>query len=281
MKVRQFIIGVAAVSVLVVMSVPAQADHAWGNYHWARISIANPFPLVLVDSVTDDWQPEFIVSVDDWDVEHQYVDGWAGPKIFNLGISGGSKSKKTRKRCSMVSGKIRVCNASYGKNGWLGLASINLDSNRHITQGTAKVNDSYSSYWAVNKDEKYNVMCQEIGHLFGLGHTSTNGNDDNTCMDYSDDTSPYGPNAHDFNQLKEIYEYADGYNSYADGDTSDGGTCNAPPGKGCNKNNGSASAGEVPPMGIRVHGNSRFETWVASDGRGGYWIHYMILAPQN
>ncbi len=34
-------------------------------------------------------------------------------------------------------------------------------------------------------------------------------------------------------------------------------------------------------MGIRVTGNARFETWVASDGRGGYWIHHVILAPHN
>ncbi len=43
-------------------------------------------------------------------------------------------------------------------------------------------------------------MCQEIGHVFGLDHTSTDGSDQNTCMDYSDDTTPDKPNKHDFEQ---------------------------------------------------------------------------------
>ena len=47
----------------------------------------------------------------------------------------------------MVTGKMKVCNANYGYNGyngWAGLASINVNSNGHITQGTAKMNDSYT-----------------------------------------------------------------------------------------------------------------------------------------
>jgi hypothetical protein len=99
-------------------------------------------------------------------------------------------------------------------------------------------------------------MCQEIGHVFGLDHTSTDGSDQDTCMDYSDDTTPDKPNKHDFEQLIAIYHAdGDGYNSYDGGGTTDPEPCNAPPGKGCNKNNGRESAGEVPPMGIRVTGN--------------------------
>ena len=43
----------------------------------------------------------------------------------------------------MVSGTTQVCNSSYGNNGWLGLASINLTGGTHITQGSAKMNDTY------------------------------------------------------------------------------------------------------------------------------------------
>ena len=125
---------------------------------------------------------------------------------------------------------MRVCNAAYRRNGWLGLASINLDSSSHITKDTAKLNDSYSDYWAAVPDEKYSVMCQEIGHVFGLDHTSTDGSDDNTCMDYPDDTTPDKPNAHNYAQLEAIYGHLDSYNSYDDGSSDGGGTCNAPPG---------------------------------------------------
>jgi hypothetical protein len=49
-------------------------------------------------------------------------------------------------------------------------------------------------------------MCQEVGHTFGLGHTSTDGSSQNTCMDYysntsSSDWTSTGPNQHDFDQL--------------------------------------------------------------------------------
>ena len=270
MKVRHFIFRVAAVSALAVLAVPAQATHSWSIYHWART--ANPMPLEVVDSVTFDWQKQFDDSIDDWN-------GGPSPLVLDMPVSRGDESSKARKRCTAISGKMRVCNASYGRNGWPGLASINLDAERHITKGVAKLNDSYSSYWASVPTEKYSVMCQEIGHVFGLDHTSTDGSDQDTCMDYSNDPSPEGPNTHDFEQLAEIYHHLDKYNSYDDGGSTGGGTCNAPPGKGCNKNNAGNSAGEVPPMGIRVHGNSRYEIWVASDRRGGYWIHHLILAP--
>ncbi|MFX6540611.1 hypothetical protein ABTG54_21480, partial [Acinetobacter baumannii] len=62
---------------------------------------------------------------------------------LDLVVTASDDSRRTRKQCRAVSGMIRVCNAEYGFNGWLGLASINLDSRGHITQGTAKVNDSY------------------------------------------------------------------------------------------------------------------------------------------
>ena len=281
MKIRKFITKVVAVSALTVLAVPAQASHSWSIYHWARQ--ANPLPLEVVDSVTGPWQIKFDESIDDWN---------AGAPSFGsvlaLTPSQGAEDSKARKRCTTINGKMRVCNASYGRNGWLGLASINLDGDSHITKGVAKLNDSYSFYWNAegNEGERYSVMCQEIGHVFGLDHTSTDGSDQNTCMDYSDDTSPDKPNNHDFEQLIDIYHVdesgvGDSYNSYDDGGSTGGDTCNAPPGKGCNKNRGRENAGEVPPMGIRVHGNARFETWVASDGRGGYWIHHVILAPHE
>ncbi|MDP9440692.1 MAG: SH3 domain-containing protein, partial [Actinomycetota bacterium] len=59
------------------------------------------------------------------------------------------------------------------------------------------------------------VMCQEIGHTFGLGHVNEAFNDPNTgsCMDYT--SNPLGPpnnlhpNGHDFDQLASIYRHKD------------------------------------------------------------------------
>jgi hypothetical protein len=118
---------------------------------------------------------------------------------------------------------VEVCNATYGNNGWLGLAQIWL-SGRHITQGVAKMNDTY-----FNRD-RYNtpawrqmVMCQEVGHTFGLDHQNENSGNANlgTCMDYTNDPdggaggasandpSNEYPNQHDYDQLQTIYTHLD------------------------------------------------------------------------
>ena len=38
---------------------------------------------------------------------------------------------------------VRICNLAYGNTGWLGLASISLDSNGHIVKGYTKLDDTY------------------------------------------------------------------------------------------------------------------------------------------
>ena len=179
----------------------SSANHSWGTYHWARSS--NPFTLKVVDSNTPDWDSKLQLALDDWSVS----------SVLNLTKEPGDDSSRTRKRCPMISGKIRSCNAEYGFNGWLGLASINA-SGGHITQGTSKMNDSYlkSGYSETNKRH---VMCQEIGHDFGLGHTSEDGSDDQTCMDYSDDLGNTSPNAHDYALLEDKYRHLDGTTTIA------------------------------------------------------------------
>jgi hypothetical protein len=246
----------------------AYADHAWSTYHWARTS--NPLALQVVDSVTEDWQSTFEMSLDMWNRS----------EVLSMAVTSADDAKNTRKRCQMVKGQMHVCNAAYGYNGWLGLATIGIDVNGHIDQGTAKVNDSYATYWT-DTVEKNHVMCQETGHVFGLGHTSEDGSSQKTCMDYSNDPDSEWPNAHDYEQLAQIYFHLDSYNSYdtggGDGNGDSGGNgCNAPPGKGCNKNNAT-----VPPMGVRVIRGPHHEIWVAARADGGLWIHHIRLAPEN
>jgi len=194
------------------------ADHSWGTYHWARTT--NPFTLKLGDNVSGTWDSYLGTASSDWT---------ASAELDTTIVAGGTTSDP--KKCRPTSGRVEVCSASYG-GAWLGLAQIWV-SGSHIVQGTAKLNDFY-----FNK-AKYNtpawrrfVMCQEVGHTFGLDHQNENFYDANlgTCMDYT--SIPAGPpsnehpNSHDYEQLVTIY------NSHLDSTTTVASGGATSPGKG-------------------------------------------------
>jgi predicted Zn-dependent protease len=192
-----------AVAVFAIFAVVASANHSWGGYHWARTS--NPFTLKVGKNLSSSWTTAYNTAISDWNAS----------SVMNLtsvtGTAGGST-------CSMVRGTVQVCNGSYGNNGWLGLASINLASGtKHITQGTAKMNDTYFNTSTYNNpNERLHVMCQEVGHTFGLDHQSTSGASLNTCMDYFSNTGANAgstasthPNQHDYDELVTIYSHLD------------------------------------------------------------------------
>jgi len=181
---------------VIIFPINSYADHDWNNYHWARTS--NPFTLRVVDSTTSIWASQQSTAIADWSIS----------SVMNLTAEQGDESSNARRRCVMISGKIHSCNYTYGSNGWLGLASINI-SGSHITQGYSKMNDSYFSGGSYTETNRQHVMCQELGHDLGLGHTSEDGSDQQTCMDYSNDLGNPSPNAHDYQQLGTIYAHLD------------------------------------------------------------------------
>lgn len=247
---------------------PAYADHSWSVYHWARTSAS--FDLITVHSMTPEWDDAFFGS----------VTRWSQSNVLNLQVEPGDTSNKFRRRCSPRDGQIVACNLGYGYTGWLGIASINIDSNGHIVRGSAKMNDSYASYWDI-PGERNHVTCQEIGHLFGLGHTSEDGSSQDTCMDYSASITSQWPNTHDYRQLESIYGHIDSYDSYDQG-TSGGGGDGGGGNDGCNPKSPKCSGfifPDGPPMGLPVQVGLHHEIWVAEDGRGGYWVHHVRVAP--
>ena len=185
----------AALAATTAFATPATADHAWGGYHWARTS--NPFTLQVGDNVTAAWDSYLDTSVAEW----------SQSTVLDLSETTGGT---TPRKCRAIQGRVEVCNAAYGRNGWLGLASISITGGTHITAGTVKLNDTYFAMAAYNTpEERAHVMCQEVGHTLGLGHTSEDGSSQQTCMDYSQDPASTGPNAHDYEQLAAIYAHLD------------------------------------------------------------------------
>ncbi len=191
---------IIAFAVFIAVGTIVYATHSWGSYHWART--ANPFTLKLGDNVSLVWDAYLSEASSDWSVS----------TALDTAVVTGSVNPKN---CRATNGRVEVCSSKYGFNGWLGVASIWV-SGSHITQGTVKVNDSYFNTATYNTPAwRRLVMCQEVGHVFGLDHQDENFSNSNlgTCMDYT--SNPAGPpsnehpNAHDHEQLELIYGHLD------------------------------------------------------------------------
>ena len=203
--------GFAVAAAIAAAVAHISATHSWGGYHWARTT--PQFTLQLGDNLTSaDWKSHLGQTSRDWN------NGGNTP-VLTAVVGGQSKNK----RCTMVAGTTQVCNGSYGFNGWLGLATINITGGTHITQGSAKMNDSYFNTSTYNNtNEREHVMCQEVAHTFGLDHQSTDGSSQNTCMDYFSNTGANAgstlstrPNSHDFQELSIIYQHLDSFTTVA------------------------------------------------------------------
>lgn len=243
MMVRRRLLTVgSALAVIAALALPVGADHAWGTYHWAKPgSVLN---LSVGDNVGSAWDLHLDVAVADWNAS----------TVLNLSEVAGGTSPR---RCRPTAGRIEVCNAPYGANGWLGVAQI-WTSGSHITQAITKLNDTYftDAYGYNSPEWRQFVTCQELGHDFGLDHTDeTFGNpNDGTCMDYTSDPdgppSNLHPNAHDYEMLEAIYGHVD----------SGGG------------GGGKGQAGQLPPAAEGAGPGDSPQSWgrlVKSNRRGG------------
>jgi len=194
---------ISLISTLVTgFAVIVYANHSWGTYHWARTS--NPFTLKLGDNVTSTWDAYLNEASNDW----------TQSSVMNTTVVAGQAGNP--RRCRATNGRVEVCNAAYGQTGWLGVAQIWITGGTHITQGTVKVNDTYHNNPPYNSPAyRRFVMCQEVGHTFGLDHQDEVFANPNlgSCMDYTNDPdgppSNEHPNQHDYDQLVTIYSHLD------------------------------------------------------------------------
>lgn len=197
MKKKLFLSFIFLIAFVAFSPSSANANHSWGSYHWARTS--NPFTIKLGDNLVTAWDQYLATTSADWSIS----------SVLDTSIVTGGT---TAKRCRATNGRVEVCNALYGKNGWLGVAQIWI-TNNHITQGIVKLNDSYFNTAKYNTPAWKNlVMCQEVGHTFGLDHQDEIFDNPplGTCMDYSSDPTPnQHPNQHDYDQLASIYSHLD------------------------------------------------------------------------
>jgi len=199
-SLRSFAVVPAMALAVVTASTESFATHSWGNYHWARTS--NPFTLKLGDNLSGTWDGDgyLVIASADWNKANA---------LNTLVVLGQANPKN----CRPTSGMVQVCNSTYGSNGWLGIAQIWV-SGAHITKGAVKLNDTYFNNATYNFPAwRQFVMCQEVGHTFGLDHQDEAFDNGNllTCMDYTNkpETNQH-PDLHDYDQLALIYGHNDG-----------------------------------------------------------------------
>ena len=209
-----------AVFVTGVYTVAVNADHAWKKYHW-DISVIpiDEASLELGDNLTGDWSDILKNASPSWNM-------WSVLK--STIVLGRSDTGVNNDKCGPVLEGVEVCNGLYGANGWLGLASVwaTRGKTNHIVQAVVKLNDTYFEDDEYYKKSPYNsvdwrdyVMCQEVGHTFGLDHQDTTFNTPNlgSCMDYTNNPDGLAsnpiqldnryPNKHDYDEMRKIYSH--------------------------------------------------------------------------
>ena len=121
-------VALAAGAALIALT-PADATNSWNGYHWA--GRGSDLALRVNKAIASKWTTSVTTAIGDWD------------QSTELSLTSQTAAVDP-KRCSPIAGQVLVCNAAYGRRGWLGIASIWLESGtKHITQATTKLNDSY------------------------------------------------------------------------------------------------------------------------------------------
>jgi len=254
---RVIVAGAAALLVGMLTPMGVGANHQWGNYRWP-LNGGQAIDLTVLDALSgNDWPGHLSTAVGDWDT--------GSPDALNLSSAGTTDDPA----CSAVFGRIKVCNDDYGQNGWLGIAQIWVSGGTDIVQATTRLNDFYfltdAQYKAIYDTPEWRqfVMCQEVGHDFGLDHQDENFYNPNlgSCMDYTaSPASNQHPNQHDYDQLASMYL------------TSSGGGGKKKPGGGGGGGGGGRGKGGTGQFPDGVPDVAQFRTPIDSPGAWGQLV---------
>ncbi len=256
-----------AVAVLTVgvLAGTAEANHSWDGIHWPRTG--STVTVKLGNNVSYAWNTYLATASNDW----------SKSSVLDTVVMRGQTNPKN---CRPTLGRVEVCSNRYGANGWLGLASVWITSDLHLTQATVKLNDTYFNTPTYNTPAwRRFVACQEVGHTFGLDHQDEDFYNLNlgTCMDYTMDVTGLAstngtldnehPNQHDYDELEAIY-------AHLDGGTAVGST--VPGSVGSNTNDVDTSNPTAWGKKIRTSSDKRASLYERDLGKGNKMITFVI-----
>ncbi|MCH7999449.1 MAG: hypothetical protein IIA91_08230 [Chloroflexi bacterium] len=198
--IKKILVLAVALAVLLTVVSVASADHSWNGYHW---------PSDTLSPTVRDKTSSTLYDVPAGVLEWAYAD-----KDLTIKRSDIQPTLTDAKK-----GNITV--SEQTSQFWLGLARIFLDDG-HITKGEVKLNTTYLAYYEANGYPGLadHVLCQELGHVLGLGHNrdetgSDADNNPETCMNDQEFVGAdlTSPNFHDTYQLNLIYNHTDASDS--------------------------------------------------------------------
>jgi hypothetical protein len=192
---------VVLASCLPLLVVPTASANNSAGYHWRGTGSR---VVTVVDSVNGTWDAALRTA----------AAGWSASAVINMPVALGDDSRKTRKKCPVIEGQIRVCSFNYGRTSWAGITRVWYTlSGRHVVRGFVKLNDRR----AKSDNLRLAITCHELGHVVGLSHRPQR--QDSSCMTPRVGPSQVAPDAHDRSKLLEIYDHSDGSSAPADGPT--------------------------------------------------------------
>ena len=204
--VRAIAVALLALASTAIVPTPVVASHSWAS-HWRRPS-SSLMEIPTRRMLSSIWLTRFATAMADW----------RKPAMTKIRPKHTSSTGQNSS-CPLFNGTISVCNGNYGAVPWAGLAQV-WSISGHTVYGRAIQNDYYMTGTQAVAYRQM-VICQEIGHVLGLGHINVTFNTPNvgSCMDYTNDPDggPGGvsgsdpdnmnPYAHDYAQLNSRYQH--------------------------------------------------------------------------
>ena len=192
---RHFTALLLTLSAVAALPAAAHADHAWyvngQPAHWA--STVEPAQVDLGENLSDPvWESLGHIPAFVWSLSPSISGELGLSPVLRVNLRAGG----------LPSNEVELYDDLYGPNGWIGQATISVDAQGHITNGTVQLNRSYT----LSQSQKHAAINHEVGHTLGLDHEDTTVMCAVLC-------GIENPVSHDYEVLTDVNAHVDAYST--------------------------------------------------------------------